>query len=49
MAIVENPKIGRAKGSVGNVIFFTRYEKNIIRTKPISVKNPKRLHKNFEG
>ncbi len=41
MAIVENPKIGRTKGSVGNVVFFTRYGKNMIRTKPLEIKNPK--------
>jgi hypothetical protein len=41
MAIVENPKIGRTKGSVGNVVFFTRNGQNIIRTKPLEVKNPK--------
>jgi hypothetical protein len=41
MAIVENPKIGRTKGCVGNVVFFNRYGKNIIRTKPLEVKNPR--------
>jgi len=41
MAIVENPKIGRTKGSIGNIVFYTRYDKNVIRTKPVTVKDPK--------
>lgn len=41
MAIVENPEIGKAKGSVGNVVFTAHYEKNVLRTKPCSYKDPK--------
>lgn len=38
MAIVQNPIIGRASGSVGNVVFQTQYGKNTLRSKPIFVK-----------
>jgi hypothetical protein len=41
MAIVENPEIGKTRGNVGNVVFSSQYGKNILRTKPISCKNPK--------
>jgi hypothetical protein len=41
MAIIENPKIGRASGKLGNVVFTTQWEKNVLRTRPIKVKNPK--------
>jgi hypothetical protein len=41
MAIVENPIIGKASGSVGNIVFSTWKEKNVIRTKPFTCRNPK--------
>jgi len=41
MAIVENPIIGRARKQLGNVVFYTLYDQNIIRSKPLSSKNPK--------
>ena len=37
MAIVQNPLIGRASGSVGNIVFQTQYGQNTIRSKPIFV------------
>ncbi len=41
MAIVENPKIGRARNKLGRTVFFTQWGKNVLRSKPITVKNPK--------
>jgi hypothetical protein len=41
MAIVENPKIGRASGKIGNVVFATQFGKNTLRSKPVNVKNPR--------
>jgi hypothetical protein len=41
MAIVENPFIGRASGKLGNVVFYSQWEKNVMRTNPLTVKNPK--------
>lgn len=35
MAIVENPLIGHAKNSFGNVIYQYYFNKNIIRSKPL--------------
>jgi hypothetical protein len=48
MAIVENPKIGRARGSVGNVIFSSQFGKNTLRTKPFNPKNPKTPAQQFQ-
>jgi hypothetical protein len=41
MAIVQNPIIGRAKNKFAGAIFATQYGKNTLRSKPISVHNPK--------
>jgi hypothetical protein len=41
MAIVENPIIGRARGSVGNCVFTFLFGKNILKSKPISINDPK--------
>lgn len=41
MAIFENPKIGRAKGSVGNVVLYTMWGMNIGRTKAEKVNDAK--------
>jgi hypothetical protein len=41
MAIVENPFIGRASGKLGNTVFYTQWEQNIVRTQSIDPKNPK--------
>ena len=38
MAIVQNPLIGDARGSLGNTVFSKQFGKNTLRTKPI---NPK--------
>jgi hypothetical protein len=39
MAIVENPEMGRVRRSIGNIVFTTLYEQNIIKTKPLSFKD----------
>jgi hypothetical protein len=41
MAIVQNPLIGRAKGKFANAIFSTVYDQNIIRSKPLSIRDRK--------
>jgi hypothetical protein len=42
MAIVENPKIGRARNKLGNTVFYTnKWGVNILREKPIHVHNPR--------
>jgi hypothetical protein len=41
MAIVENPAIGKASGSVGNVVFSSCYGLNIMKTKASNPKNPR--------
>ena len=41
MAIVQNPLIGSARKSVGGMTFARVDGKNILRTKPFQVKNPK--------
>lgn len=41
MAIIQNPLIGRSKGKMGNAIFTKMYEKNVLRSKPIEVHNPR--------
>ncbi len=41
MAIVQNPITGRTRKSFGTAVFSTQFGKNIMRTKPILVKNPK--------
>jgi hypothetical protein len=41
MAIIENPKIGRARNSIGNVTLSTHWGRNVMRTKPINVNDPK--------
>lgn len=40
MAIVQNPIIGKASGSVGGVTFTTWKGKNVLKSKPTSVANP---------
>ena len=40
MARVQNTLIGRASGSVGNVVFLTWKLLNVTRSKPVSVENP---------
>jgi hypothetical protein len=41
MAIVENPVIGKASGSVGNTVLSHCWGKNVWKTKPFNPKNPK--------
>lgn len=41
MAIVQNTLIGRAKRSVGNTTFSTLYGQNILKSKPIEVRDAK--------
>lgn len=41
MAKTENPIIGATSGKIGNVIFSTWKGLNVIRSKPIKVKNPR--------
>lgn len=40
MAVVQNPIIGRARGSVATTTFTTWKGLNVIKAKPISVSNP---------
>lgn len=41
MAVVQNPIVGRAKNKFGNAIFSTWKGKNVLRTKPLEVSNPR--------
>lgn len=41
MAVVQNPIVGRAKNKFGNAIFSTWKGKNVLRTKPLEVRNPR--------
>lgn len=41
MAVVQNPIIGRARNKMGGVIFQTWKGKNVLRSKPLTVANPK--------
>jgi hypothetical protein len=41
MAIIENPVIGKASGTIGNTVLYTLCGQNIWRTKAFNPKNPK--------
>jgi len=41
MAIVQNPITGRSKNKFGTAVFTTQFGKNVMRTKPLEVRNPK--------
>ena len=41
MAIVQNPITGRSKNKFANSIFQTNHGDNILRSKPLTVRNPK--------
>lgn len=41
MTKVQNPIIGRSRGSAGGMTFTKNYDKNIMRSKPFEVKNPR--------
>lgn len=38
MAVVQNPLIGRSRGSVSGNVFYTNGGQNVVRSKPVSVK-----------
>jgi hypothetical protein len=40
MAKTQNPLIGRASGQAGGMIFSKSFDKNIIRSRPMTVSNP---------
>lgn len=41
MAITQNPIIGRAKGTFGTGVLSTNFGKNILRSKPVAVRDAK--------
>lgn len=41
MAIVQNPITGRSKKSFGTAVFTKSFGRNVMRTKPLEVKNPR--------
>jgi hypothetical protein len=41
MAILQNPLIGRARRKLGNTVFQTLYGQNILKSKPLTVKDAK--------
>jgi hypothetical protein len=41
MAITQNPLIGRTKGTFAGAVFAKYYDKNIIRSKPVQIRDPK--------
>ncbi len=41
MAIVQNPITGRTRGKFASAVFSKQFGKNTMRSKPISVKNPR--------
>lgn len=41
MSKIQNPVIGRAKGSAGGMTFAKQFDKNTMRAKPFEVANPK--------
>lgn len=43
MAIVQNPITGRSSGQFANAIFQTLLGKNVLRSKPLSIQNPRTL------
>lgn len=43
MSVVQNPLIGSARNKVGGVIFQRWKNKNVLRTKPLTVANPDTL------
>lgn len=48
MATTQNTLIGRASGSVGNVVFLTWKGINVTRSKPVSVSNPNTNDQQFQ-
>ena len=41
MAVVQNPIIGRARGQAGGMVFTTQFGRNVLKSKALSVANPK--------
>ena len=41
MAIVQNPITGRTKKKFGTAVFSRSFDKNVMRSKPLTVKNPR--------
>lgn len=41
MSTLQNPLIGRCRGKIGNAIMQGCYDKTILRSKPLEVRNPK--------
>ncbi len=41
MAIVQNPITGRTKKAFGTAVFSKSFDKNVMRSKPLEVKNPR--------
>ena len=41
MAIVQNPVTGRTKKKFGTAVFTKSFDKNVMRAKPLEVKNPR--------
>ena len=41
MAIVQNPVTGRTKKKFGTAVFTKSFDKNVMRSKPLEVKNPR--------
>lgn len=41
MAIVQNPITGKSRKKFGTAVFSTQWGQNVMRTKPVDVKNPK--------
>ena len=41
MAISQNPITGRMRQKMSNVVFSTVYSQNVVRSKPLTVRNPK--------
>lgn len=43
MAIVQNPYIGRSRGKIANIVMYSTLGKNVIRSKPLEVHNPRTI------
>ena len=41
MAIAQNPITGRMRQKMSNVVFSTVFSQNVVRSKPLTVRNPK--------
>ena len=41
MAISQNPITGRMRQKMSNVVFSTVFSQNVVRSKPLTVRNPR--------